>query len=179
MQIKARGTRFSIGFCSLEKSMNSERNSGGGQKRHFCSAVYHSVPRLLESVPTLPATTPAPFLSAFCCCSSYSDIETTTYPWHPGMRMLHSHSLHTTATNSELLLPPEINRIWGIWESYYNLPKAIFYLRKGDYILVSSHGVCRDTEVAKPATPGQVEAPRLKNPAALGKAASHWYLFGV
>ena len=24
-------------------------------------------------------------------------------------------------------------RIWGIWESYYNIPKAIFYLSEGDY----------------------------------------------
>ena len=23
--------------------------------------------------------------------------------------------------------------MWGIWESYYKLPKAIFYLLKGDY----------------------------------------------
>ena len=25
------------------------------------------------------------------------------------------------------------NRIWDIWGSYYNVPKAIFYLLKGDY----------------------------------------------
>ena len=25
-----------------------------------------------------------------------------------------------------------IDRIWGIWGSYYNIPKAIFYLLKGD-----------------------------------------------
>ena len=24
-------------------------------------------------------------------------------------------------------------RIWGIWGSYYNIPKAIFYVLKGDY----------------------------------------------
>ena len=29
--------------------------------------------------------------------------------------------------------PPEADRIWGIWRSYYNIPKAIFYLLKGDY----------------------------------------------
>ena len=29
--------------------------------------------------------------------------------------------------------PPEVDRIWGIWGSYYNIPKAIFYLPKGDY----------------------------------------------
>ena len=26
-------------------------------------------------------------------------------------------------------------RIWGIRGSYYDIPKAIFYLLKGDYIL--------------------------------------------
>ena len=30
--------------------------------------------------------------------------------------------------------PPQVDRIWGIWGSYYNLPKAIFYLLKGEYI---------------------------------------------
>ena len=29
--------------------------------------------------------------------------------------------------------PPRVDRIWGIWGSYYNIPKAIFYLLKGDY----------------------------------------------
>ena len=29
--------------------------------------------------------------------------------------------------------PPEVDRIWGIWESEYNIPKAIFHLLKGDY----------------------------------------------
>ena len=28
----------------------------------------------------------------------------------------------------------EVDRIWGIWGSYYNIPKAIFYLLKGDYM---------------------------------------------
>ena len=27
--------------------------------------------------------------------------------------------------------PPSVDRIWGIWGSYYNIPKAIFYLLKG------------------------------------------------
>ena len=30
--------------------------------------------------------------------------------------------------------PPEVDRIWGIWGSYYNILKAKFYLLKGDYI---------------------------------------------
>ena len=29
--------------------------------------------------------------------------------------------------------PPEVDRMWGIWGSCYNTPKAIFYLLKGDY----------------------------------------------
>ena len=29
--------------------------------------------------------------------------------------------------------PPEVNRIWGIWGSDYNVPKDVFYLLKGDY----------------------------------------------
>ena len=27
--------------------------------------------------------------------------------------------------------PGEVDRVWGIWGSYYNTPKAIFYLPKG------------------------------------------------
>ena len=29
--------------------------------------------------------------------------------------------------------PPQVDRIWGRWGSYYNIPKAIFYLLKEDY----------------------------------------------
>ena len=28
---------------------------------------------------------------------------------------------------------PSLDRIWAIWGSYFRLPKAIFYLLKGDY----------------------------------------------
>ena len=28
--------------------------------------------------------------------------------------------------------PPEVERIWNLWGSYYSVPKAIFYLLKGD-----------------------------------------------
>ena len=28
---------------------------------------------------------------------------------------------------------PYVDRIWGIWGSYYNIPKTIFNLLKGDY----------------------------------------------
>ena len=29
--------------------------------------------------------------------------------------------------------PPRVGRIWGISGSHYNIPKAAFYLLKGDY----------------------------------------------
>ena len=29
--------------------------------------------------------------------------------------------------------PPKVDRIWGIWGSYFNVPKAIVYLLEGDY----------------------------------------------
>ena len=28
--------------------------------------------------------------------------------------------------------PPSVDRIWGIWGSYYDMPRAIFYLLEGD-----------------------------------------------
>ena len=28
---------------------------------------------------------------------------------------------------------PQVDRIWGIWGSYYNVPTTIIYLLKGDY----------------------------------------------
>ena len=31
--------------------------------------------------------------------------------------------------------PPQVDTIWGIWGSNYNIPRAIFYLLKGDYTL--------------------------------------------
>ena len=38
------------------------------------------------------------------------------------------------ALNPIVYSPPLVDRIWGIWGSYYNIPKAvIFYLLKGDY----------------------------------------------
>ena len=36
--------------------------------------------------------------------------------------------------------PPEVDRIWGIWGSYSNIPKGIFYLLKGNYR-------CRDCDM--------------------------------
>ena len=34
--------------------------------------------------------------------------------------------------------PPKLDRISGIWGSYYYVPKAILYLLKGDYIDMTS-----------------------------------------
>ena len=31
-----------------------------------------------------------------------------------------------------------MDRIWGIWGSYFSIPQAIFYLFKGDYSFVWS-----------------------------------------
>ena len=45
--------------------------------------------------------------------------------------------------SSRMYSPPSVDRIWGIWGSYYNMPKAIFYLLKGDYrALQQSTTVC-------------------------------------
>ena len=35
---------------------------------------------------------------------------------------------------SYMYSPPQVDRIWGIWGSYFNIPKAMFYLLKGDYM---------------------------------------------
>ena len=37
--------------------------------------------------------------------------------------------------NSRPYSPPQVDRIWGIWGSSYSIPKAIFNLLKGDYML--------------------------------------------
>ena len=31
--------------------------------------------------------------------------------------------------------PPYVNRIWGVWGSSNSIPKAIFYLLKGEFKL--------------------------------------------
>ena len=33
------------------------------------------------------------------------------------------------------IVPPEVDRVRGIWGSYYNVPEAIFYLLNGGYDL--------------------------------------------
>ena len=41
---------------------------------------------------------------------------------------------HKTSSRSpKPYSPPQVFRILGIWRSYYNVPKARFYLLKGDY----------------------------------------------
>ena len=37
--------------------------------------------------------------------------------------------------------PPQVDRIRGIWGSYYIIPKAIFYLLKGDYRCLGDWGI--------------------------------------
>ena len=39
------------------------------------------------------------------------------------------------ACTSSNYSPSPVDRIWGIWASYYNIPRAIFYLLKVDYSL--------------------------------------------
>ena len=46
----------------------------------------------------------------------------------------------------ELYGLPQIDRIWGIWGSYYNIPEGIFYLLKGDYILRLLHDLAVDLQ---------------------------------
>ena len=29
--------------------------------------------------------------------------------------------------------PPEVDRIWGVWRPYDNIPKAIFHILKADF----------------------------------------------
>ena len=43
---------------------------------------------------------------------------------------------HRRNPNHKPYSPPEVDRIWGIWGSCYNIPKAIFYLLKKDYISI-------------------------------------------
>ena len=33
--------------------------------------------------------------------------------------------------------PPQVDRIWDIWGSYYNIPKVMFCLHKGEYTILS------------------------------------------
>ena len=32
-------------------------------------------------------------------------------------------------------------RIWGIWGSYFNIPKAIIYLLKGDHAAITVNAI--------------------------------------
>ena len=45
--------------------------------------------------------------------------------------------METTIMGLGFIVPPQVDRIWVIWGSYYNIPKAIFYLLKGDYNLLN------------------------------------------
>ena len=39
--------------------------------------------------------------------------------------------------------PAQVDNIWAIWGSYYNIPKAIFYLLKGDYRVSGLAAACK------------------------------------
>ena len=45
---------------------------------------------------------------------------------------LPGHYLQLPRTHVTIIVS-QVDRIWDIWESYYNIPEAIFYLLKGDY----------------------------------------------
>ena len=36
-------------------------------------------------------------------------------------------------SKAQHIVPLKVDRIWSIWGSYFNIPKAIFYLLKVDY----------------------------------------------
>ena len=55
--------------------------------------------------------------------------------------------------------PPKVDRIWGIWGSYHNIPKTIFYLLKGDYM--STEGTLRAATVRTPNATSAV--PKVSN----------------
>ena len=84
-------------------------------------------------------------------CSSRHTAHTTTsrgfqYPLPAARARRHcpadrSRSRSAPATYSPPMSP--LSRIWGIWGSYYNIPKTIFYLLKGDYNQQAVHAPCR------------------------------------
>ena len=41
--------------------------------------------------------------------------------------------METTILGFKVYSLPQVDRIWGIWGSFCNIPKAIFYLLEGDY----------------------------------------------
>ena len=55
-----------------------------------------------------------------------------------------AHFVHKSLHSGQCQLvysPPLVDRIWGIWGSYYDMPKAIFYLLKGDYSTTVAEGL--------------------------------------
>ena len=56
-----------------------------------------------------------------------------------GSRPLFSEKVHQSKERRDCIdtariySPPSVDRLYGIWGSYYNIPAAIFYLLKGDY----------------------------------------------
>ena len=52
---------------------------------------------------------------------------------YPLLKTTNAQDLKCLKTRPYLYSPPYVERIWGMWGSYYTIPKAIFYLLKGDY----------------------------------------------
>ena len=62
--------------------------------------------------------------------NSYNSYPRSTIPQYEIFLIYSSPDVHTLG--GERYSPPEVDRKWGIWGSYYNIPKTIFYLLKGD-----------------------------------------------
>ena len=52
---------------------------------------------------------------------------------HEHVSALEEHLIQAGVGELWVYSRPQVDRIWGTWGSYYNMPKAIFYLLKGDY----------------------------------------------
>ena len=46
----------------------------------------------------------------------------------------------SSSSGFQVYSPAQVDGIWGIWGCYYNIPKAIFYLLKGDYRVSGDSG---------------------------------------
>ena len=60
------------------------------------------------------------------------------------------------------MVPPEVDRIWDIWGSYSHLPKALFYLLKGNYKPYGREGLSGHAHVSKQKAETQKPNPATK-----------------
>ena len=68
------------------------------------------------------------------CISTSSALERESKEhilWNRSQQTLPQITLNPQTPNA--YSPRKVDRIWGIWGSYYTLPKAIFHLLTGDY----------------------------------------------